>query len=121
MYVTRSDIQLCRPAQQVRPFAVGLIGAFAGPNLVLDVNEKSAPARNLYIDDGFITSHLPADPILAVGVADWKTQLTELVEEQPKPKVSLSVRAEFAHVVIEQPSQHHTVPNLLAGQPHDVE
>src|SRR5258708_5984649 len=102
MYVRRAHVQPCRTALQVRPFAAGLIGALARPNLVLDVNEESAPARNFYIDDRFITGHLPADPILAVGVVDWEA---ELAEEQPKTKVPLGVCAELAHVVIQQPSQ----------------
>jgi len=118
MYVRRAHVQPWRLSLQVRPFAVGLIGALARPNLVLDVNEESASARNLHIDDRFITGHFPPDPILAVGVGDWEA---ELAEEQPKAKAPLSVCAELAHVVIQHPSQHHTVPNLLAGQPHDVE
>ena len=76
-----------------RPFAAGLIAALARPNLVLDVNKEATPARNLYIDDRFITGHLAPYPVLAAGVLDWKA---ELAEKQPKPKVPLSVCAEFA-------------------------
>jgi hypothetical protein len=90
MHVRCGNLETCRLALQVGPFAVGLVGARAGPNLVLDVNEESASACNLDIDNRFITGYLPADPILVAGVIDWEA---ELAEEQPKTKVTLCVRA----------------------------
>jgi len=94
-----------------------LIYAFVRPYLVFEVDEESAAASDLYIDDRFITSHFPADPIFAAGVIDWKI---ELAKKQPKAEIPLGVCAKLAHVVIKQPSQHHAMPNLFTGQPHDL-
>src|SRR5712692_3254899 len=116
MNVWCAYVELCGPALQVRPFAVGLIGAFARPYLVFDVDEESAATSDLYIHSRFITSHFPADPIFVAGVIDWNAELTK---KQTKAKIPLGMCAELTHVVIEQPSQHHTMPNLFTRQPHD--
>src|SRR4051812_13655438 len=82
------------------------------------MNEESAPARDLDIDNRLATGHFPSHPVLAVGVADRETGLAE---ELLKTNIPLGMCAELVHVVVEKPSQHHAVPNLLASQPHHVQ
>src|SRR4051794_20048603 len=118
MNVSRGYIQLHGPPLQIGPLAVGLVGTFASPYLVFDVNNEPTTAGDLDIDDRIVAGDLAANPIVAVGVFDRKTDGAELVEKQPEAESALGVRAEAAQVVVEQPGQHHAVPNLLAGEVH---
>src|SRR5689334_18017064 len=95
MNTTRADIQVFRAALQIGPFTFGLVGAFARPNLVFDMDEKSAAQTNFQVHDRFIAGYFPFYPVFALGIFDGKA---EFVKEQPKPKVSLSVRTELPHV-----------------------